>query len=239
MKNIYLIIAFITGISTVAIANNNIEIKSSAISEDRYVKNFNGVASSGFVNVVIKLGDVESLRLEGDPSAIADLITEVKGNVLNIKPKTKVYWNNRFKNAKVTAYITAKRLTNATMSGSGDMRIENSLNNQNFTATVSGSGSIRAKGSFNSFVGVISGSGTIKCSGKSDQANLTISGSGKFSGNDFTAGSASSVISGSGNINMGVNNSLKAVINGSGSFYYTGNPTVEKTTIGSGRVKRV
>lgn len=236
-KILYLFTAFIC-VSTFAKAEPII-IKTSTISEERLVAGFDGIASSGNVDVILKMGSKESLRLEGDADQIADLITEVSGKTLNIRPKTKLYNGDKYKNTKVIAYVTFKYLNRVILSGSGEMRVESPINSDKFLTTLSGSGKIRVNASVHSFIGVISGSGTVTITGETEDANITLSGSGKFAGKDFAIENLSAQVSGSGRIETKVSDNLKAVLSGSGSIYYSGNPRIDKTSIGSGRIRKI
>lgn len=221
-------------------ACSSITINISNLQENRQVRNFNGVAAGGSMRVIIKMGNTESLRLEGNKEAIAELITEVKEGILVIKPRTKWNdWNRKYNNAKITAYVTAKNITSLTMSGSGTMSVENRIEASELVATLSGSGSIRGAANVQSFVGVISGSGSLNFNGKADESNITLSGSGSFEGKEFTVQDFSTQISGSGSVNIHAEDSIEAVISGSGNVNYSGNASVEKTTVGSGRVRKI
>lgn len=208
--------------------------------EDREVKNFNGVAAGGPINVVITLGNTESLRFEGDADAIATLITEVKGNILIIRPQNSwTSWAKKYENKKITAYVSAKMLKSLTMSGNGSMSVNGTIKGSALAATLSGSGNITANTEVKDFTGVISGSGKLNIAGKADNATITISGSGSFAKSSFVANHLSTQISGSGSVNINAAKSIEAVISGSGNVNYSGNPTVEKTVIGSGRVRKI
>ena len=207
--------------------------------DDRVVKNFNGVAAGGPINVIITIGNTESLRFEGDAEAIATLISEVKGNVLIIRPQNSwTSWAKKYENKKITAYVTAKTIKNLTMSGNGSMNVNGKINEQSLAVTLSGSGSITANAEVNDFTGTISGSGKLKITGNSNSATLTLSGSGSFS-KGLSVDRLTAVVSGSGSITIEAENSISAVISGSGSVNYTGNPSIEKTLIGSGRVNKI
>ena len=207
--------------------------------EERQIRNFNGVAVSGSIKAIVKIGTEERIRLEGDPDAIAQLITEVKDGILIIRPKTKwMDWNRKFNNTKITAYITAKRLSSLTMSGSGSIEVQNPVVETELSATLSGSGNIKVTAEVKSFNAVISGSGNIVVSGKANEANITINGSGSVKGTALSVAVASTTISGSGSIYVNATKKINAVTSGSGSVYYSGNPSVDKTVIGSGGVRR-
>ncbi len=211
-----------------------------AQTDERNVKNFTGVAAGGPIHVVVTLGNTEGLRFEGDADAIATLITEVKGNVLIIRPEMSWQsWSRKYDNKKITAYVSAKTIKSLTMSGSGSMSVNGQIKESSLAATLSGSGSISASADVTNFTGVISGSGSLNISGGADDATITISGSGSFTRKRFSTGHLTSVISGSGNISINAESSIDAVISGSGSLNYSGNARVNQRTSGSGRVRKI
>eukprot|EP01136_Pigoraptor_vietnamica_P025823 Opistho-1_new@80137 len=245
MKKLFLSLSLIVMLTCLGISNlqahHPIVIGLSKLKiEDRDVKNFNGVAAGGPINVVITLGATESLRFEGDADAIATLITEVKGNILIIRPQNSwTSWAKKYENKKITAYVSAKTIKSLTMSGNGSMTVNGMIKGAALAATLSGSGNISTSVDVNDFTGVVSGSGKLNITGKADNATVTVSGSGTLTKSSFTVAHLSTQISGSGNVNITVQKSIDAVISGSGSVNYSGNPTVEKTVIGSGRVRKI
>jgi hypothetical protein len=242
MKKIFSILCVTLLFTTTfsVIAKTEITISSSKIADDRDVKNFNGVAAGGPINVVITLGSTESCRFEGDADAISTLITEVKGNVLVIRPQNSwTSWEHKYENKKITAYVTAKTITSLTMSGSGSMSVKGNVNSKTLATTLSGSGTITASTNVDDFNGVISGSGKLNITGSADDAKIVISGSGNFSGKGLSVNNLSTTVSGSGTIDIKADQTIKAVISGSGNVNYSGNATVEKTVIGSGRVRKI
>ncbi|WP_316796113.1 head GIN domain-containing protein [Pedobacter agri] len=243
MKKIFaLLFAAFTLTTTIsAVAEEQININSSKLNnDDRDVRNFNGIASAGPINVVVTLGTKESCRLEGDEEALSTIITEVKGNVLIIRPQTSITsWSRKYDGKKITAYVTARELASLTMSGSGNMVVNGKISTGDLTTTISGSGSIKAVADVDHYNGVISGSGSLNITGTADRAKVVISSSGSFEGKSLSVNDLTTTISGSGTINIKAEQSIKAVISGSGSVNYSGNPTVEKTVIGSGRVRKI
>ena len=208
--------------------------------QDKEVKNYNGVAAGGPIDVVIQLGDAEGIRFEGDAEAISSLVVEVKNNTLTIRPEISwTSWSKKYENKKITAYIRAKSLKNLVMSGSGKMSVNGTIKGASLNATLSGSGSITANAAISKFNGVISGSGNLNFAGSADDANIVISGSGSFTRKGFSVGTLSSTISGSGTINVNAEKEINAVISGSGSVNYSGDPSVQKRVSGSGRVRKI
>ena len=207
---------------------------------ERNVKNFNGVVAGGPIDVIIKFGDKESLRFEGDAAAVASLVSEVKGDVLIIRPQTSwVSWARKYENKKITAYVTAKQLSSLTMSGNGSIAVSGTITAAEFAVTLSGSGSIKANVDADKITGVLSGSGTSNISGKAGEASVTLSGPGTFGSKTLTVNGLSARISGKGNIYINTKGKIKAFISGSGHVFYTGNADIEKTVIGSGGVSEI
>jgi len=208
-------------------------------SDEREVKNFNGVAAGGPIEVIIKFGDKESLRFEGDKEAIATLVGEVKSNILIIRPQTSwTSWAKKYENKKIVAYVTAKQISSLTMSGNGSLIVNGTITATDFATTLSGSGTIKANVEADKITGVVSGSGTANISGKADVASVTLSGPGNFGNKTLTVNELSARISGKGTINITANTKIKAFISGSGHIYYSGDAEVKETILGAGGVNK-
>jgi hypothetical protein len=208
--------------------------------DERTVKDFNGIASGGPIEVIVKMGSTESIRFEGDAEAIATLVTEVKSNILIIRPKTSWRsWSSKYDNKKIIAYVTAKNITSLTMSGNGSINVSGKVTASEMTTTLSGSGSIKASIDVDELTSVLSGSGSLNITGTASKARVTISGSGAFSGKTLAVDDLSTKISGSGSVFIRADRKIDAVIVGSGNVNYSGDPEVEKRVIGSGTINKV
>jgi len=238
MNKIYSILALasLLTINQISFASEPIKT-TTALRDERELKNFTGVGAGGPIDVVVKLGDNESIRFEGDKEAIATLVTEVKGSILIIRPQTSwTSWAKKYENKKITAYVTAKQLSSIAMSGNGSINVIGAVTAAEFAVTLSGSGSVKLHVDADKITGVLSGSGNIEINGKAKNASVTLSGPGTFGGKSLVVDNLSARISGSGNINVKTDGSISAFVSGSGHVYYTGNPDIKKTVIGSGGV---
>lgn len=234
--NTFLLLALLTLTTS---SNASIKPALNRAEDERPVSNFKGVSAGGSLDVKITMGNKESLRLEGEKDAIADITTEVIDGILVIKSKTKWNdWARKYGRTKITVYITAKKISSLAMSGSGNMDVENTINSPDLTTALSGSGSLNATANVKSLSSAVSGSGNATLSGKTENLNLTISGSGNFRGKNLAANKASVQVSGSADVQVNAISTLEAVISGSGSINYSGNPTVKKTIIGSGSISK-
>ena len=243
MKKIFSILCaaliFTAGFNTVMAASAKSNI-TKITGDEREVKNFNGIAAGGPITVIVKLGNTESLKFEGDADAISTLVAEVKGSILIIRPETSwKSWSRKYEGKKIIAYVTAKQISSLTMSGDGSISVEGTVNTSDLATTISGSGKVNVNTNARKVTSVISGSGNLNISGKTEEASVTISGSGAFNGKSLTTQDFSTRISGSGSVNIHADRKLNVLISGSGSVNYSGNPEIDKTVVGSGRIRKI
>ena len=123
----------------------------------------------------------------------------------------------------------------ARISGSG--KINGDIVCDNYSVAIMGSGKIDGAIECNEYLAKISGSGKITTYGNSNNVDISIRGSGKFDGNELNTKNATVNISGSGNVNISVEDSLKAKISGSGKITYSGLPEIDSSISGSGQIK--
>jgi len=226
-----------TALHTFATAANS---STAIFQDDRTVKNFEGVAAGGPIQVIVTLGNAESIRFEGDAEAISTLVTEVKGKVLIIRPQMSwKSWARKYEGKKIVAHVSAKNITSLTMSGDGSLSVKGTVTAAELTTTLSGSGSIKASISADRLTGNLSGSGSIDLSGDAAEASVNISGSGKLGGKSLALKELNARISGSGSVAAKVDSGINAMISGSGNVYYSGNPSIEQKVIGSGGVSKM
>jgi len=204
------------------------------------VRNFQGLAVQGPIQVFVKFGNVESLRLEADEDVLASLVSEVRGNVLVIRPKPSVTsWAKKYENKKIVAYITVKTLTSITMSGNGTIDINGKINAAELTTTLSGSGRVTANVDVDKLTSVLSGSGHLDVKGTAERADITMSGASRFAGKNLKVDVLNTRMSGAGQVEIHADESIDALISGSAQVNYTGNASVKKRVIGSGGVNKI
>ncbi len=205
--------------------------------QNRNVGDFHAISSSGSFDVEFRQGGAEVVKVEADAEVINEIVTEVKGGVLQIHAKNTHNWGNFWNNRHIKIYVTAKNLDNISLSGSGDFRIDNQLNTNDLALRISGSGDFSGAINAKTVAVSISGSGDFKLSGKADESTVGISGSGDFNAGDLITKSTAIRVSGSGDANIYASEKLDAVVNGSGDVHYGGHPkSVSKSAHGSGDI---
>ena len=130
-------------------------------------------------------------------------------------------------------------LTDVFLSGSGNFNGMDIIVTSSFATSISGSGNIYGTIECDNFSTKMSGSGKVELTGAAKDANIVISGSGKFSGSAFLTKEATVIISGSGIVDIWVENHLKANISGSGNINYRGEPTIVSSISGSGHIRKI
>jgi hypothetical protein len=161
--------------------------------------------------------------------------TIVRNEVLIIKHKPlKLY---SFTKEIVDVYCPS--ITGVSISGSGRFEAIDKITTLTFQTNISGSGTIYGAIESNSFSARISGSGEINITGSSQGAEIAVSGSGDFNGTEFRINDCSIDISGSGKVNVFVEDNLSGKNSGSGRIKYRGNPKIDFRSSGSGRIERI
>ncbi len=172
--------------------------------------------SGGYDSVIFKEGDAESVTLEVGNIDPEKIITEVKGNTLQIGMKKGNY--KRF-NARII--VTYRRLKEINNSGSTDLEVTSIIKGDAFTLNTSGSGDFKAAFDVQKLDINISGSSEMEVSGRADQQHYAISGSGDIDADDLTGKEADVAVSGSGDVRLRVEGPVRTAVSGSGNVTNT------------------
>ena len=210
----------------------------SATSRTLDIAAFTGFNVANSFNVVLKQGNKQSVKVEGDEKVIDKIETSVKNGVWRIDTKSNGKYKSSYsKKQKTTIYITIPKLDYIGVSGSGNVSCDDFDVNA-IKLAIAGSGKITIKMNASSDIKTaISGSGNITVSGKGGAMTAKIAGSGNITGKSLKVKSLEAKISGSGNVYANVSSSINASISGSGNVIYTGSPEVSSKVSGSGKVK--
>ncbi len=180
--------------------------------EKRGVKSFSALHVSGAYELTVRIGEEESLTLEGDDNLLPLIETTVENRILVVK-------NSKSISPKLPLRLTITTKTLKELKVSGSLR-----------------GSVTGLDA-DTFGLVASGSCRLTLAGRADALAMSLSGSGTLDAARLQARVATVRISGSGDADLEVSESLSVKISGSGKVRYGGNPkTVERDISGSGSV---
>lgn len=142
-------------------------------------------------------------------------------------------------NPTMKLMISVKNITDLQVNGGGKIISENSIAAPILNLTVAGNGSMDIDIKGDQISAEVSGSGKMIIKGYATNVNALVSGSGSISAFDCALETAKVKISGSGNCDLNVTNTLEAVVMGSGIVKHKGNTkNTTKKVYGSGSVDR-
>lgn len=195
---------------------------------------FQSVALQGPHNVVVTVGGQPSVRAEGDTAALDMLDIRVENGRLVVATRRGWSWSGP--HGAVTVNVTVPSLSEASIGGSGDMRIDR-VQGDRFEASIGGSGdmeiaALQAREAEFS----IAGSGGIRATGTTEAADISIAGSGDMALDALQTRRAHVSVMGSGNIAVQASEAVDGSIMGSGDVNVRGAARCSVSRMGSGSV---
>jgi len=225
--------------------------------EERSVSDITSVRVANQGDLVITLGDKETLVIEAEDNLLEYIESNVRGDELVLETRDGINIRNT---EPILYYLTVTDLDRVSVSSSGDIVVPE-ISSDRFSINVSSSGDIVLDGLFvdslqvdisssgDVFIGELSAERlevNISSSGKLgiadgyiEMQDISISSSGDYDGRDVESVQADVSISSSGNVTIRVSEELDASISSSGDLYYYGNPTTNIRQSSSGEVIRL
>ena len=205
-------------------------------SETRNTGAFSGVHVKGGIDVVLIQGTGNELKIEGDQNLLQYIQVVQNGDMVEISTRRDVHLSPR---AGLRIYATAPVFSRLSISGSGDLKSQNTLtSNAPIEAKINGSGDMNLNIDAPAVTAGISGSGDIVISGTTRDFKSSITGSGDIKCFGLLSETASVDISGSGDAQVSASKQLSVDIKGAGDVRYKGNPTINQSIKGSGSVAK-
>ncbi len=240
MKNLILKSKLIIVVSLLFITSANaqkygrVKGNGNIIHKTRNVGSFEKVDVSGAFDIYLVNGKEGHLDIKIEENLLPYLVTEVDGGNLKIKWKKGSSISTR-KGVVITVQFNA--INAVALTGSGDIVAKDKIKADHFKAAVSGSGDIELEVFANSIKAAVSGSGDIDLKGSAKFFEAVVAGSGDISALNLKTEKAEVKVSGSGDVEIMVQNELKARVSGSGDVTYKGNPKIQDIKVsGSGNV---
>jgi hypothetical protein len=184
-----------------------------AATQTREVAAFKRVELSGGNNVVVRVGEKQSVVVKADDNLLNRVTTHVKSGALVIGN------------------------TPGSLSAKTPMSVEVNVPSLNAVA-LTGAGNILVSGiKTDSLTVTLSGAGNLLGSGTARSLDITVSGVGNARFTQLDASKVHALVSGQGAIFVTATKSLDASVPGSGTITYAGNPQkVTKSVTGSGAI---
>lgn len=191
------------------------EIKGSGkrVVEKRNVTPFTSISTEGAFNIDVTCQKDLGLEVEGDDNVLGVVTAEVSNNVLRLR-RTKNYSSSE----PVKFRISIPNLEALSVDGAGHIDVKG-LNNEKFEINVDGAPSISV-------------------SGNTKMIDIDCSGAGKIDTHSLHASRGVVDSKGVAQIDLDVADELDVTVSGPSTVYYKGDPKVNKTIHGPGKVER-
>jgi hypothetical protein len=199
-------------------------------SETRAIGSFSGVKVTEGIDVYLKKGGKESVRVEVTGTDLANIITEVSGSYLRVHMRDGRYRGKI--NAKV--YVTYVSVDKLSAGSAGSIFSEGTIEADDMEVSASSAGSIEITVSANSVNASASSAGEIELQGKTKFLEIDASTAGQIDAYDLEAQRVSAEASSAGSLKISVVDDLKAHASSGGSIRYHGNPNRSNTNSSSG-----
>ena len=199
---------------------------------------YDRIALSGSPDVVVTVGGPAAVRAEGNAEMLDRLEIRNENGQLQIGLRnTAGSWFDWGSHRRLVVHVTLPALAGASITGSGDMRIDR-VQGPAFAGAVTGSGDMNIaavtaeQASF-----TITGSGDITAAGHARQANASVTGSGDLHLAQLEAAAATLAVAGSGNIGIRATGTATIDLRGSGDVTVAGPARCTINKSGSGDVR--
>jgi len=230
------IVVFVLILSTSGLTPwNRITGKGKIVTVSRKVTNFTSVDLRTGANVEITKGTAFHVSVSDYENLVQYLSVKVENNCLIIQDESNKF---SFNNSKAKVSITMPDpLYSLKLAGSGNMNVHSAFNDlQSLKITGSGNIELERALQLNKLDVQLVGSGNVNAKGTVRDLYAKISGSGDIHFSQLRAKNGNCSLSGSGNMDLAVEDKLDASLSGSGEIAYSGNAVVHSHVSGSGRI---
>lgn len=222
LLSLAIITIILSGKLTVALCQDNGNKK--VITRERDLPSFNSIDAGGSVNVLIRKGETQSVKIETDENLMDKITTEVSDDVLLISSKG-------IKNAsKTNVYVTTTELKSLNAHGAVDVKSETLFEAQEFKIEASGASSVKMDIDVETLHSAVSGAADVTLSGRAKVHEINVSGAGSLVAKSLVTENAIYKVSGAGDALLNVTGELNGQTEGSGEVKFIGDPKTNLTT---------
>ncbi len=203
--------------------------------ETRQVGSFRGVRVGEAIDVYLKKGDKESVKVEVENVRLSDVLTEVAGNSLRIHMRDGNYKSRRV----VKVYVTYSVLERISASSASSVFSEGTVKAGSLDITAASAANVELSLDAENVTVDVASAGDITLEGKSKSLSVEASSAGSVDAYNLECERVDARVSSAGSAKVNVTKSLDANASSGGSIRYRGNPTNTNTDSSSGgSVKR-
>jgi len=198
-------------------------------SEVRSVGSFKGVKVGEAIDVYLKKGDKESVKVEVTGASLSDVLTEVSGTYLKVHMR-----DGRYRNRDVKVYVTYVALEKIHASSASNVFSEGMIRSNSMDISVSSAATIEISIE-TGFVSIdASSAGDMVLEGKAKELALEVSSAGEVDAYGLECEIVRANASSAGSAKLSVSKELNAHASSGGSIRFRGSPSKTNTDSSSG-----
>ncbi|MCU0396685.1 MAG: DUF2807 domain-containing protein [Cyclobacteriaceae bacterium] len=199
-------------------------------SEVRKVQPFTGIKVSQGIDVYLRKGNQESVRVEVSGISLSSVITEVSGDMLKVQLDDGRYRGSH----TVKVYVTFVQITKLMASSAGNFYGESTIESKSLSLNTSSAASIELTVKVEQLHASASSAGDMELKGSAKYVEMDASSAGEINGYDLEAEEARVEASSAGDIKISVTQKIEAYASSGASIRYRGNPMKTNTNASSG-----
>lgn len=198
-------------------------------SDVRSVGSFSGVKAGEAIDVYLKKGDKENVRVEVTGTDASNVLTEVSGGYLRIHMR-----DGSYRNKSVKVYVTYVSLNKIHASSAANIFSEGVIKASSLNISTSSAASIEISIDAGSVTAEASSAGDVVLEGKARSLSVDVSSAGEVDAYAVDCESVEASASSGGSAKVSVTKELTAQASSGGSIRYRGNPAKTNTNSSSG-----
>lgn len=198
-------------------------------SETRNVGSFKGIKAAEAIDVYLKKGDKESVRVEATGVSVSEVITEIAGSYLKIHMD-----DGNYRNKNVKVYVTYVNIDKISVSSASNVFSDGVIKSTSMDLSASSAGSIEISLESEDVSVDASSAGDIVLAGKARRLEVEASSAGDIDAYNLECEAVNANVSSAGSVKITVTKELDAHASSGGSIRYRGNPGRSNTNSSSG-----
>jgi hypothetical protein len=188
-------------------------------SETRNLSSFTSISVGEAIDVYLKQGSSESVKVEVSGIDLDEVLTEVKGDRLKIHLE-----RGNYRNIEVDVWVTYKTIESIDMSSASSVVTEGVLKAGSLSIDASSAADGTLELDVESLEADVSSSADLEVSGKVSMMDISVASAGKFDAYNLDCEEAEVSASSAGSARVNVSKRIDANASSGGSIRYKGNP---------------
>jgi hypothetical protein len=204
--------------------------------QTRPIEGFDAIEVSGGIDLVVRQGASFVVEVVAPDDKAAEIVTELRGNTLEIKHKTSFKFFN-WGGDGGAVNVTLPALVSLVASGGSDVRSEGKFSTENLQIVASGGSDVTIDVAAGTLDVEASGGSDMRVTGTARSASVSSSGGSDLNASQLTANEVDVQSSGGSDLSIAVRDKIVGNASGGSDISYTGQPTaVDVNTSGGADV---